>query len=240
MSNKLVSNIPVSNSTPYKLYFPPCGFGFWYLLAKLSKLQELDIDYELSGSSSGSLICLLSLIDKRYHSFEFMMEIAKDIRRNIAFPLNLYNIVREFVDRLLLLARETNPTRLRTGLSKIKIQVTEVTFKYYVVPVLTKHQVTPTSLEHLRELCLASSYIPVLSRKTSILSCFYNINDMMLLDGGVADILSNVDTDIITFDRTPSRLLRIPTEDECKDMYRKGMSESIRKDLNITISENFV
>ena len=42
-------------------YFPPSGFGFWYQLGVLESLK--DSEYKLFGSSSGSLICLVSLLD---------------------------------------------------------------------------------------------------------------------------------------------------------------------------------
>ena len=47
----------------YNIYFPPCGFGFWYELGILNS-NKYD-NYNLYGSSAGSLICLLSLLDKK-------------------------------------------------------------------------------------------------------------------------------------------------------------------------------
>ena len=45
----------------YNIYFSPCGFGFWYQLGILNSNNYENNN--LYGSSSGSLICLLSLLD---------------------------------------------------------------------------------------------------------------------------------------------------------------------------------
>lgn len=61
------------------IYFPPCGFGFWYLLGVLNS-QNYN-DYNLYGSSAGSLICLVSLLNKNDRNLNTILNLCIDIQK---------------------------------------------------------------------------------------------------------------------------------------------------------------
>ena len=88
----------------YNVYFPACGFGFWYELGILnSKDYE---NYNIYGSSSGSLICLLFLLDKEEREIKKILEECIYIEniinsKNIVSKLNLYNYSSLLCDRII-------------------------------------------------------------------------------------------------------------------------------------------
>ena len=58
-------------------YFPPGGFGFWY---QLGILDCIDIENcKILGSSAGSLICTLCLLDKDDRKIDNILKIAKNV-----------------------------------------------------------------------------------------------------------------------------------------------------------------
>ncbi len=62
-----------------QIYFPACGFGFWYLLGKYERMKHDKNSNNLIGSSGGSLICVCSLIDKKYPLYDTAMDCAKKV-----------------------------------------------------------------------------------------------------------------------------------------------------------------
>lgn len=61
------------------IYFPACGFGFWYLLGKYSHIHNETSNHILIGSSAGSLICFCSLIDRKYPLYETIEKCAMEV-----------------------------------------------------------------------------------------------------------------------------------------------------------------
>jgi hypothetical protein len=113
--------------TTATLYFPPTGFGFWYYLGQYSQYLKTrnnsDTVGHCYGASSGSLLCLCTLIRDEYKDnlFDVVSELAIESRdeiqssigppseqvvswnsvRNLIPVPNLYSVVKLFVDKLI-------------------------------------------------------------------------------------------------------------------------------------------
>jgi hypothetical protein len=88
------------------IYFPACGFGFWYLLGKYERIRENQSQYILSGSSAGSLICLCSLLDfgNDDNFTENVARVASDTLdecRKQSYFLNYHNMNNIFISKLI-------------------------------------------------------------------------------------------------------------------------------------------
>ena len=194
-------------------YFPACGFGFWYLLGKYQQIDRTKNDIYI-GSSAGSLVFVCSLIDRKHNLFETLVDCAHSALRQTTNVFNLHTLVSHFLDNIELLIDRDN---LESKLSRIRIQVTEISGF-----AVRKHQIQPTSLNHLKQLCLASCYIPIVSNYNYRLR--YAIDGMNCVDGFIADLYSpNV---FQTFNVYPYRGLIIPSKERVAEMYLTGLNES--------------
>jgi hypothetical protein len=166
------------------LYFPPSGFDFWYYLGQYSRISTMDYN-ECVGASSGSLLCICTLLDKDQKSnlFEFVKNIAlntlTEYKQQTSF-VNLYSLNNIFIDQLFEKIDWTT-----VDLSKIKIVTTQVEFKYWAVPVLSKRETFPETKEELKELALATTYIPFISNYQY--KPYYTIGTEHFIDGGIID-----------------------------------------------------
>lgn len=166
------------------LYFPPSGFGFWYYLGQYSQISTMDYN-ECVGASSGSLLCICTLLDKDKKSdlFEFVKNIAlntlTEYREQTSF-VNLYTLNKIYIEQLF---EEIDWTTV--DLSKLKIVTTQVQFKYWTVPVMSKRETVPETKEELKELALATTYIPFISNYNYKL--YYTIDKEHFIDGGIID-----------------------------------------------------
>jgi hypothetical protein len=197
------------------LYFPPSGFGFWYYLGQYCQLNDKNCD-GFVGASSGSLLCICTLIE-RDDLFEFIKSIALDTLteyRQTTWHFNLYILTRIFINKLL-------PFVTKNDLSKIKIITTKVSFRYFI-PTLQKRETVPTSLEHLCELALASTYIPFAS------NCgfkpYYTIDNEHFIDGGAIDWY--VPSCYFVVKPTVTSLI-IPTPDSIYKLYMDGFTSDL-------------
>lgn len=169
---------------PHKLYFPPSGFGFWYYLGQYSRISTMDYN-ECVGASSGSLLCICTLLDKdkKADLFEFVKNIAlntlTEYREQTSFG-NLYRLNKIYIEKLF---QQIDWTTV--DLSKLKIVTTQVQFKYWAVPVLSKRETVPETKEELKELALATTYIPFISNYNYKL--YYTIGTEHFIDGGIID-----------------------------------------------------
>ena len=218
----------ISNAQIY--YFPPCGFGFWYLLGiyEVIKNQKNSI---LIGASAGSLICVCSLL-KKEDLINNVIKCANEtkeeyINNKKTYFYNFYNITYLFIDKLFKYIDREN---LEYNLKKIRIQTTEVSGLTYIV----KHQIEAKTLEHLRELVLASCYIPLLSNYNNLL--YYIVDGKKMCDGIIVDLyIKNMYT---TFDvskyKSLSYLLIIPSNTTIMNMYNNGVNDGLlyKKQLN--------
>jgi hypothetical protein len=211
-------------------YFPACGFGFWYLLGKYKQLDKTDDDIYI-GSSGGSLVCVCSLIDKKYNLFEIVFKCALESLyeyKQITYMVNLYIVVSIFLDKL---EPFIDKDTLAVKLTRIKIQVTEINGFY-----IKKHQIQPKSWFHLKQLCLASCYIPFVCNWNWRLR--YEMEGLYFIDGVVADLYSpNL---FQTFDVSGYRGLIIPSAERVTKMYLTGLNESNKKDYCWAISPYYI
>lgn len=203
------------------LLFPACGFGFWYLLGKYQRLERSDDDIYI-GSSGGSLVCVCSLIDAKYNLFETNIECASKTLyeyKSYAYFIYIYTIVSIFLDKM---EQFIDKDKLTVNLTRIKIQVTEINgFS------IKKHQIEPKSWDHLKQLCLASCYIPFVCNWNWKL--WYTVDGLNYIDGFMADLYyPNV---FQTFDVSGYRGLIIPSEDRVRKMYLTGMNESNKEEF---------
>ena len=166
------------------IYFPACGFGFWYLLGKYEHIREKQSQYILSGSSAGSLICLCSLVDFGEHNFaEMMLKLALESLvecRQRTYYINMYILLDIFIYKLFVYVDETNE-KTKEQLARLRIQTTVFHPPFW----FEKRQTIPTSLAHLKELCLASCYIPFVANCGNRLT--YIINGERHIDGAFID-----------------------------------------------------
>jgi len=201
-------------------YFPACGFGFWYLLGKYQQLEKNANDIYI-GSSGGSLICICSLIDDKYELFETVVGCATETMMQYqrrAYLFNIYLIVSIFIDQM---EEFINKDCLDLKLSKLRIQVTEITgFS------IRKHQIQPKSWAHLKHLCIASCYIPIISNYKCGLR--YSVDGINCVDGFLADLYKpNL---FHTFDVSAYRGLIIPSRERVTKMYLTGLNHSNKEE----------
>jgi predicted patatin/cPLA2 family phospholipase len=200
------------------IYFPACGFGFWYLLGKYNHIYNDKSNHMLIGSSAGSLICFCSLLDRKYPLYETVEKCALDvleIYNKTQCCINLYTIVWLFVNKLRLYIDET---QIEERLKRIQIQITEVQMYGYKY---TRRRITPESINHLCELCIASCYIPFLSRHTNCL--YYTIDGRRYIDGAFSDIILPIGYP--TFQTLGYAGVMIPDTKKIRKMYDRGLSE---------------
>ena len=198
-------------------YFPASGFGFWSALARLFIILDTEDDYKLYGSSSGSLICLISLINKKYKNFDTIFKICTDIKKKLNYPLNLYQLTEYFIEDIFKLIDD------ESGLNKINIQITTINNKY---PFIHKKIKSPETLEDLKNLCLASTYIPILSRKYPYIFTYYK--NEISIDGYISEFLYPNNYDYIY--KGPSVLI-MPDENICKLMFINSILKYNNYDL---------
>ncbi len=167
------------------IYFPACGFGFWYLLGKYEHIRSKQSQYILSGSSAGSLICLCSLVnvDDNTQFHKRIVDIALDTLnecKQTSYFITLNRIVYIFITKLLSHIDESNE-ETRQQLKRLRIQTTVFHWPFW----FEKRQTVPNSLTHLKELCLASCHIPLVINFGKHFT--YSVNDELHIDGGFID-----------------------------------------------------
>jgi hypothetical protein len=167
------------------IYFPACGFGFWYLFGKYEHIRSKQSQYILSGSSAGSLICICSLVkmDDNVCLSEKIarlgIESALECSKTMRF-VNLHIVVDIFISKLFAYIDESDEETFQQ-LKRLRIQTTVFHWPFW----FEKRQTTPNSLAHLKELCLASCHIPFVIDYGKRLT--YHINGERHIDGGFID-----------------------------------------------------
>jgi hypothetical protein len=205
------------------IYFPPCGYAFWYVFGKFKSFENIK-EYDLIGSSSSSIICLISLLKPEHQTYELIMEIAEKVQSNITFPFNLNNLFIECFDGLL---EYIDVENLEENLKRIKIQVTRIKSWAYIIPTLEREVLSPKNLSEFREMGIAASYIPFISRIYPLFFC-YSINGKYYIDGGFYDVLYGKFRYDITFETRKYSSMTAPSKSRCYEMYLKGLHENDR------------
>ena len=212
-----------------KYYFPPCGFGFWYQLGVLDSIKEND--YEIYGSSAGSIICLMYLLKKEDRSFERLSYIANQIRNNHLI-INIYKYVNEFILSNYEIINGYTEDYINHKLSKIFIEVTEINF-FYIFPYLKKIIKNPKNLEELKTFILASCYVPLISFYRNPFSL--KINKKYYIDGFFGS-LSNVSNDFIKINSYNYGTLIPNKPKKCLLLYKTGKKYNFeQKNLDFNI-----
>ena len=196
-------------------YFPACGFGFWYLLGKYQALEKTEEDVYV-GASAGSLVCACSLIDHPTF-FAVVLECASETLeqyKRVTHGLNLHRMVALFLDQL---ESHIDTERIHNRLAQIRVQVSEI--KGFTI---RKRQIQPRSWPHMRQLCMASCYIPWLSNQHNRLT--YTVDGMACIDGAFAELYEP--TLWQTFAVSSYRGLVRPSREKATHMYWTGVHES--------------
>ena len=171
--------------TRQNIYFPPCGFGFWYLLGILN--TEAFNEYNIYGSSAGSLICLVSILNKKDRDLKTIIDICSSIQEKISIngifsELNLYNYSSKFCDSIIeIIKQKQNPHIIDAKLDRIYIEVSEIYFVYGFIPYIKSDFIKPKNLNELKNLIICSCYFPILSCYKSLF--FYKLNNRYYIDG---------------------------------------------------------
>ena len=204
--------------------FPACGFGFWYMLPKALIIIEKKEKFNYIGVSSGSLLCIVTLLKKEFQNYNSIMTMAKSVKDKISKVINLHEINSIFIDELFKCIDKKN---LAKNLRRIKIQVTKIE-TLFIIPVLKKELLQPRNLVELKQMCLASSYIPLLSRHSPFFSL--QMNDSYYIDGKFSNIFTKEDNDenmlyLKVKENLP--ITKIPTENVARCVFYKSYAEGI-------------
>ena len=194
-------------------YYPPSGFGFWYQLGIFNTIHK-DEDIVL-GSSSGSLICLISMLKKEHRKFKIISDISLKLIKEIN-QYNLHLYVTRFIEAIFLIINQYDTNYVKKSLSKVYIIITKVQF-----PLLTQKIINPSDLYELKESIIASCYIPILSRSDNLL--YYNFNNMKCIDGVFSSIF-NSKKGYKTINSITYASVIPCSYNKAKNMYDKGLS----------------
>lgn len=152
------------------------------------------------------------------------MTMAKSVKDKISKVINLHEINSIFIDELFKCIDKKN---LAKNLRRIKIQVTKIE-SLFIIPLLKKELLQPKRLVELKQMCLASSYIPVLSRHSPFFSL--QMNDSYYIDGIFSNIFTKEDNDKnIIYLKVKENLpiTKIPTENVARSIFNKSYAEGI-------------
>lgn len=202
-----------------KLYFPPSGFGFWYQLGVFNRIYESnDI---ILGCSSGSLICLISILNKEDRNFERMSEIALKIQKEKLKYINLHVYVSEFINSIFEIINTYDDNYIKKKLSKIGIIIS--TLNYYS---LVKKIITPDNLHHLRDCIIASCYIPIISRHKNLF--YYQFSGMYCIDGAFCSFFSKNDQYLCINSLKYTSIIPCSYH-KAHSIYYQGLSNNVNK-----------
>ncbi len=188
-----------------QIHFPACGLGFWYLLGVFVRYRRHLDNYIISGASAGALICALSLTTET-DLYNKIMAFASAYKPTS----NLHETYVCTLDHILQMVKDDKRTRRR--LRNIRIQVTQI------YPSVSRVFITPRNLAELREACIASAYIPLVSNYNNKL--YYTIDNSHFVDGGFMEYFYTT-TNAVYVPRKHMGL-RIPTQNECRLRYNDG------------------
>ena len=191
-----------------RVFFPGCGFGFWFLLPRL--FQVADEDHHICGASAGALMCAIALLDPADHSYAAIRDIALEVLGELTFPPNMYTLNKRFVEKVLSRASREKIGRVSVQLTKVCDDLT-----------LEKVIVHPQTIEELAELILISTYVPFLSRNDSN-SLLCEKDGEHFVDGSLYNIVHGDDADAVPDNRYAGIPFIVPTEASCRKMFKEG------------------
>lgn len=226
----------------YNIYFPPCGFGFWYELGILNSNKYENCN--LYGSSAGSLICLLSLLDKEERNIYNILNDCIDIK-NIIYSkssfakLNLYNYSSLLCEKIIKKLEKKELKKINEKLDKIYIEVTEIKLLYGIIPYITSEYIKPKNLLELKNLILGSCYIPLLSFYKNIF--YYKFNNKYYIDGYIGSFINKDKENIIKINCSKYISLIPCNKKIAIELYNNGLNNNIKvNDNNIILKIYYI
>jgi len=163
-----------------KYYFPPVGFGFWFQFGVLNSIKN--DNFYTYGSSGGSIICLLSILKPKDRNFENILSIFNKIRYNYKYNINLYTFINDFIKQIFIIIQTYDEQYISNKLKTIFIEVSQI-HTYYIIPYkITSCFIQPENLSHLRQLVIASCYVPFFT-VCNYNPLFYTIDNKKYFDG---------------------------------------------------------
>jgi len=196
-------------------YFPPCGFGFWYQLGVFDQIKN--DDNILYGSSAGSLICLISLLKDEDYDLLNLINLAKQVKDNNSF--NLYKYTNQFVSEIIKIISSYDDDYINKKLDNINIEITLI--KFYIIPYFQSVYVKPKDLNHLKNLIIASCYVPFISYHENLF--YYKYENMYIIDGFFGKF-SNVDPKIKKINSYHQATIIPGNEKDVISKYSKGVN----------------
>ena len=163
-----------------KYYFPPVGFGFWFQFGVLNSFK--DNNYFIYGSSGGSVICLLSILKSQDRYFKDILNIFNKIRYKYKYNINLYYFINDFIKQIFIIIQTYDEEYISNKLKTIFIEVSQIHCYYNIPFKITSSFIQPTNLLHLRQLIIASCYVPFFTIY-NYNPLFYTINKKKYFDG---------------------------------------------------------
>lgn len=137
-----------------KYYFPPVGFGFWYQLGVLNIIPKNETSH-FYGSSAGSIVCFLSLLQDEDRTFEYIYSISEKIRKD-GFSLNYYYYLDKFLKQILIQLQTYSNEYITEKLKNVFIEVSHISFQNGI----QRKFKNPKTLLELRDYVIASCYVP--------------------------------------------------------------------------------
>lgn len=214
-----------------KYYFPASGFGFWYQLGVLEKIYNEDI--EIHGCSSGSIICLMSLLKDEDRKFTVVGEIADKIRKS-RFSINIYYYLDELFKKELEVIKNYDEEFVKKRLSKINIEMCQVKFNYFI-PYFKKIIGKPKNLQELRDFVISSCYVPFFSYHNN--PFYFKINNSIYIDGFFASFSNNNNNFKKINSYRFSTLIPLNYE-KAEELYNLGLNhkfENFNPNFNFTV-----
>ena len=201
-----------------KYYFPPVGLGLWYQYGVLHSLPKNE-NYDLYGSSGGSIICFTSILKEEDSNINSLLIISETIRKNCSGGYYVY--LTQFLKQMLLIMQNYEEDYLSSKLSHIHIEVSEWTSKG-----ATGHFIQPESLLEAYHLVIASCYVPFLFFHRN--PFFYEYKNHYYFDG-FFNCFSNVSEEYTKINSYQYSTLIPRSPQYNKNLYRKGCKYNFRE-----------
>lgn len=194
-----------------KYYFPPVGLGLWYQYGALHSLPKNE-NYDLYGSSGGSIICFLSILKPEDGDIKSLLIISETIRKNNL--ASYYSYLTQFLKQMLLMMQNYEDDYLREKLSHIYIEVSEWTSRG-----IKGDFIQPKSILEAYHFVIGSCYVPFLFYHRN--PFFYEYNNHYYFDGFFHQF-SNVSDEYIKINSYQYSTLVPKRAQHVINLYQKG------------------
>jgi hypothetical protein len=163
-----------------KYYFPPVGFGFWYQFGVLNKIKNKN--YQIYGSSAGSIICLINILKPKDRELRNIIFIISKIRSKYKYNVNLYNYILDFIKQVFIIIQYYDDKYILNKLDNTFIEVSQIHTFYNLPYKISSSFIKPKNLLHLKDLVIASCFVPF-ATIYNYNPLFYKIDNKFYFDG---------------------------------------------------------